>query len=131
MMRKIALMLLAIFAICGLSFAEGPQGIHEPGTGLASPDVKEAGQGSGQGTMAAVQENNTQAQQGIHEPGTGIANPEVKEAAQGTGQGLEAKAESTANESAASTPQAQPGFEAALAMLGIIVASFGLLSRKQ
>ncbi|MCX6672597.1 MAG: hypothetical protein NTY37_02330, partial [Methanothrix sp.] len=109
------------------SFAAGPQGVHEAGTGIVSPETKEAAQGTGQGMM---QENKTTASQGIHEPGTGLANPEVKEAAQGTGQGLEAKAENAKNESAASAPQAQPGFEAALALLSIIVASFGLLCRR-
>jgi hypothetical protein len=106
--KKIVLMLLVLFAVSGLSFAA----VHEPGTGIVS------------------QENNTMAPQGIHEPGTGLTNPEVKEAAQGTGQGLEARAENATNESAASAPQAQPGFEAALAMFGIIVASFGLLCRR-
>jgi hypothetical protein len=167
-MRKLWLLLLVMFAVSGLSLAAGPQGIHEPGTGLADPEAKEAGQGSGQGMMAGSQGNNTmaqegvhepgtglanpelkeaaqgsgqgtmaggqgnkQSQQGVHEPGTGLANPELKEAAQGSGQGLEAKAENaTTNEPTASATQAQPGFEAALAALGIIVASFGLLYRR-
>lgn len=129
-MRKLMLMLLVLFAVSGLSFAAGPQGVHEPGTGIVSPETKESVQGTGQGMMQANQENNTMAPQGIHEPGTGPTNPEVKEAAQGTGQGLVANAENAKNESTASAPQAQPGFEAALAMFGIIVASFGLLYRK-
>ncbi|HPT37669.1 MAG TPA: hypothetical protein PLZ44_05205, partial [Methanothrix sp.] len=77
------------------------------------------------------QNGNATAQQGIHEPGTGLVNPELKEAAQGTGQGLAAKAENVTNESAASASKTQPGFEAALALFGIIAASFGLLPRKQ
>jgi hypothetical protein len=129
--KKIVLMLLVLFAVSSLSFAAGPQGVHEAGTGIVSPETKEAAQGTGQGMMQANQENKTMAPQGIHEPGTGLTNPEVKEAAQGTGQGLEAKAENAKNESAASAPQAQPGFEAALAMFGIIVASFGLLYKRQ
>jgi len=123
-------MLLVLFAVSGLSFAAGPQGVHEPGTGIASPETKESAQGTGQGMMAGGQGNNTLAQQGIHEPGTGLANPEVKEAAQGSGQGLEAKAENAKNESAAGAAQTQPGFEVALAMFGIIAASFGLLCKK-
>jgi len=111
--------------------ATAQQGIHEPGTGLANPETKEAGQGSGQGMMASGQNGNATAQQGIHEPGTGLVNPELKEAAQGTGQGLAAKAENVTNESAASASKTQPGFEAALALFGIIAASFGLLPRKQ
>jgi|WetSurMetagenome_2_1015567.scaffolds.fasta_scaffold01924_12 hypothetical protein len=128
--RKLALVLLAIFAVGSIALAAGPQGVHEPGTGLANPETKEAGQGSGQGMMAGGQNDNGAAQQGIHEPGTGLANPELKEAAQGTGQGLAAKAENATNESAASAPQAQPGFEAALALFGIAAATFGLRSRK-
>lgn len=125
--KEIVLMLLVLFAVSGLSFAAGPQGVHEPGTGIVSPETKEAAQGTGQGMMQANLANNASSSQGIHEPGTGLTNPELKEAAQGTGQGLEAKAE---NESTASAPQAQPGFEASLAMFGIIVASFGLLCRR-
>ncbi len=129
--RKLVLALLAIFAVSSIALAAGPQGVHEPGTGLASPETKEAGQGSGQGMMAGGQNGNGAAQQGIHEPGTGLANPELKEAAQGTGQGLAAKAENATNESAASAPQTQPGFEVALALFGIVAVSFGLLSRRQ
>jgi hypothetical protein len=129
--RKLVLVLLALFAVGSIALAAGPQGIHEPGTGLANPETKEAGQGSGQGMKAGGQDGNATAQQGIHEPGTGLANPELKEAAQGTGQGLEAKAENATNESAASVPQAQPGFEAALGLFGIAAATFGLLSRRQ
>jgi len=120
-------MLLVLFAVSGMSFAAGPQGIHEPGTGLANPETKEAGQGM----MTGSQDGNVTAQQGIHEPGTGLANPELKEVAQGTGQGLAAKAKNATRESAASATQTQPGFEVALALFGIIAASFGLLSRRQ
>ncbi|HNX09415.1 MAG TPA: hypothetical protein PKL29_04820, partial [Methanothrix sp.] len=129
--KKLMLVLLALFAVGSIALAAGPQGIHEPGTGLANPETKEAGQGSGQGMMAGGQNGNATAQQGIHEPGTGLVNPELKEAAQGTGQGLAAKAENVTNESAASASKTQPGFEAALALFGIIAASFGLLPRKQ
>jgi hypothetical protein len=129
-MKKIVLMLLVLFAVSTLAFAAGPQGVHEAGTGIASPETKESAQGTGQGMMQANQENKTMAPQGIHEPGTGLANPEVKEAAQGTGQGLEAKAEDAKNESAAGATPAQPGFETTLALLGITAASFGLLYRK-
>lgn len=126
------LLLFVLFAVSGLSFAAGPQGVHTPGTGIVSPETKEAAQGSGQGMMQANLVSNTSSSQGIHEPGTGLANPEVKEAGQGTGQGLEAKAESAGNESAAaSTPREQPGFVAGMAFLCIIAASFGLLSKRR
>jgi hypothetical protein len=79
--------------------------------------------------MQANQENKTMAPQGVHGPGTGLANPEVNEAQKGTGQGLETKAEDAKNESAAGATPAQPGFEAAPALLGI-TASFGLFCGK-
>ncbi|HUS76151.1 MAG TPA: PGF-CTERM sorting domain-containing protein [Methanothrix sp.] len=113
-----------------MSFAAGPQGVHDPGTGIVSPETKESAQGTGQGMMQAAEETKTSAQQGIHEPGTGLTTPELKEAAQGTGQGLEAKAEEVVNETAGAA-KAQPGFETTLALLGIIAASFGLLRRRQ
>lgn len=130
MMKKLVLMLLVLFAVSGLSLAAGPQGVHEPGTGIVSPETKESAQGTGQGMMQANQGNNATASQGIHEPGTGLANPELKEAAQGSGQGLVAAEANAKNESAAAAPQTQPGFEAVLAIFGIIVASFGLLCRR-
>ncbi len=39
----------------------GPQGIHEPGTGIANPEVKEEGQGTGQG-LTNQAESQTQGQ---------------------------------------------------------------------
>jgi PGF-CTERM protein len=123
------LMLLILFAVSSLSFAAGPQGVHDPGTGIVSPETKESAQGTGQGMMQTAEETKASAQQGIHEPGTGLTNPELKEAAQGTGQGLEAKAEEVVNETAGAAKE-QPGFGAALALLGLIAASFGLLCRR-
>ena len=79
--------------------------------------------------MQANQEDKISASQGIHEPGTGLTTPELKDAAQGTGQGLEAKAEEVVNETADAAKE-QPGFEAALALLGLVAGSFGLLCRR-
>jgi hypothetical protein len=69
------------------------------------------------------------APQGIHGPGTGIANPEARRQRKNR-TGLEAKAEDAKNESAAGATPAQPGFEAAPALLGITAASFGLFCGK-
>jgi hypothetical protein len=123
------LMLLILFAVSSLSFAAGPQGVHDPGTGIVSPETKESAQGTGQGMMQTTEETKASASQGIHEPGTGLTTPELKEAAQGTGQGLEAKAEEVVNETASAAKE-QTGFGAALTLLGLVAASFGLLCRK-
>jgi hypothetical protein len=51
-MRKILSLLVVL--ILASSFVLAQQGIHEPGTGLEDPELKEAGQGTGQG-LDAVQ----------------------------------------------------------------------------
>jgi hypothetical protein len=107
-----------------LAYAAGPQGVHEPGTGLTSPEIKEAAQGSGQGLVQAGNYSNASTgAQGIHEPGTGLVNPELKEAAQGTGQGMAQSAQPT-NESVPSNQKAQPGFEAVFALMGLFAVAY-------
>jgi hypothetical protein len=39
-----------------VSAAVAPGGIHEPGTGIQNPELQEAGQGSGQGQQARLQQ---------------------------------------------------------------------------
>jgi PGF-CTERM motif len=114
------------------SFAAGQQGMHEPGTGLTSPETKEAAQGAGQGLQTTNVTNVSTANPGVHEPGTGITNPEVKEAAQGTGQGSQAQAGQPAKEPATpvQSQKTQPGFEVIFALTGIIVAASILLRRR-
>ena len=58
-----------------------------------------------------------------------LVSPETKEAAQGTGQGL-AKAENAKTNLLVAPPKHSRDFEDALAMFGIIVASFGLIHRR-
>jgi len=112
------------------SLAAGPQGIHDPGTGLANPETKEAAQGTGQGLKTSNEANVSASTPGIHEPGTGITNPEVKEAAQGTGQGNQAQAVQPANEPESPVQKTQPGFEVIFALMGFIAVAFIVLGRK-
>ena len=49
MMKKIFLSLILCVLISSLVLAQGQQGIHEAGTGITDPEIKEAGQGTGQG----------------------------------------------------------------------------------
>jgi len=50
MMKKILILALCMVLASVLVFAQGAQqGIHEPGTGLEDPELKAAGQGTGQG----------------------------------------------------------------------------------
>jgi len=46
-MKKILIALFVMVLMSSLAFAQ--QGIHEPGTGLEDPELREAGQGTGQG----------------------------------------------------------------------------------
>jgi len=94
------LMTIVILLLTAVAAAQ-PQGIHEPGTGLSSPEVKQNDQADGQPGA-----------NGIHEPGTGIADPETKET-RVPGQGQAAS--DNEEESTTSTP----GFEAMLALTGI------------
>ena len=53
-MKKIVIFTLALMLMGSVVLAVGPQetaqkGIHEAGTGIESPEIKEAGQGTGQG----------------------------------------------------------------------------------
>ncbi|MBW3003808.1 hypothetical protein KY328_03670 [Candidatus Woesearchaeota archaeon] len=47
-MKKL-LALLVVLVLASMAIAQGPQGIHDPGTGIEQPELKEAGQGTGQG----------------------------------------------------------------------------------
>ncbi|HNX40124.1 MAG TPA: hypothetical protein PKK11_06035 [Methanothrix sp.] len=128
-MKKILAVLAVLFAVIGLSAASGPQGIHEPGTGIVSPETKASAQGSGQGINSG-EEKAAGGPQGVHEPGTGIANPELKEEARGTGQALSSRAENATNETAAEA-RAQPGFMGLAGLLAISGVSLVHLKRRR
>lgn len=57
----LASLLIAPSALAANNGAGGPQGIHDPGTGITNPEVKEQGQGTGQGITNQA-ENQTQSQ---------------------------------------------------------------------
>jgi len=124
MIKKIILAAMVLMLAVSISLASGPQGIHEPGTGIADPELKEASQGTGQGLQSANETNASASTPGIHEPGTGIANPELKEAAQGSEQKGQAQSAGAAAE------KAQPGFHLVLALTGLIAAAFVLAGRR-
>ena len=127
MIKNIILATMVLMLAISISLAAGPQGIHEPGTGLANPETKEAAQGTGQGLNAVNGANVSASTPGIHEPGTGITNPEVKEAAQGTGQGNQAQPAEPAKETPA--PKTQSGFDVIFALTGFITVAFIALRR--
>ena len=129
MVKKIILAMLVLMLVASVSIVSAQKGIHEPGTGLANPELKEAAQGTGQGLQNAT-DNASKSTPGIHEPGTGIANPELKEAAKAAaGQGNHARSGQAA-EPSESAPQTQPGFESLFAIAGLIaVASMAIRRR--
>lgn len=119
MVKKIILAMLVLMLAASASLVSAQKGIHEPGTGLANPELKEAAQGTGQGLQNATDTNASKSTPGIHEPGTGIADPELKEAAKAAGQGNQAQSGQPA-EPSESAPQTQPGFEGIFAIAGLI-----------
>jgi hypothetical protein len=130
MINKLALTTMVLIMATTVSLASGPQGVHEPGTGVTNPDIKEAAQGTGQGLQAVNETNVSAFTPGIHESGTGIINPEVKEAAQGIRQGNQMQAGQPAKESAIPAPKTQPGFEIVFAITSFIAVAFLAPRRK-
>jgi len=65
MRKTITSLLLVVFLMCSVVFAAGPQGgVHEPGTGLEQPELREASQGTGQGmAQDAGQQDGQQAEE--------------------------------------------------------------------
>ncbi len=66
-MKQIGILAIVLVLATSIVFAagqgsSGSQGIHEPGTGIASPEIKESSQGTGQGVQTNT-ETETQTQQ--------------------------------------------------------------------
>ena len=55
-MKRLLAIIVALFLVSSFVLAEGPKGIHEPGTGLEDPEIKEDMQGTGQGKNLETQE---------------------------------------------------------------------------
>ena len=128
MVKKIILAMLVLMLAASVSLVSAQKGIHEPGTGLANPELKEAAQGTGQGLENAT-DNASKSTPGIHEPGTGIADPELKEAAKAAGQGNQARSGQAA-EPSESAPQTQPGFGSIFAIAGLIAIASMVIRRR-
>ena len=129
MVKKIILAILVLMLAASVSLVSAQKGIHEPGTGLANPELKEAAQGTGQGLQNATDTNASKSTPGIHEPGTGIADPELKEAAKAAGQGNQARSGQAA-EPSESAPQTQPGFGSIFAIAGLIAIASMVIRRR-
>lgn len=64
-MKQILFFFIICIFVSSLVLAQGQQGIHEPGTGIADPEIKEEGQGTGQGIQVDIE---TQQQNQDEEP---------------------------------------------------------------
>ncbi len=49
MKKLVSFLVVMLFAVSFVVAIQEPKGIHEPGTGIENPELKEAGQGTGQG----------------------------------------------------------------------------------
>ena len=121
--------MLVLMLAVSISLVAAQNGIHEPGTGLANPELKEATQIIGQGLQNINDTNASKSTPGIHEPGTGIENPEVKQAAQAARQGNQARSGQAAEPSESSAQKTQPGFETSFALAGLIAIASALRRR--
>jgi PGF-CTERM protein len=113
-MKKIVASLLVLAFLCSAALASssggedaGPKGIHEAGTGIENPEMKEEAQGTGQG-LEDEEEVIVVEEEVVSEP-----EAEVEEEA------AEAETE----------PEEQPGFEALFAATGLLAAALVLRLR--
>jgi PGF-CTERM protein len=113
-MKKIVASLLVLAFLCSVALASssggedaGPKGIHEAGTGIENPEMKEEAQGTGQG-LEDEEEVIVVEEEVVSEP-----EAEVEEEA------AEAETE----------PEEQPGFEALFAATGLLAAALVLRLR--
>lgn len=113
-MKKIVASLLVLAFLCSAALASsnggedaGPKGIHEAGTGIENPEMKEAAQGTGQGLED--DEEITFEEEVVAEP--------------------EAEMDEEEKEEAETEPEKQPGFEALFAVTGLLAAALVLRLR--
>ena len=104
-MKKILASLLVFAFLCSAALASGvedagPKGIHEAGTGIENPEMKEEAQGTGQG-LEDEEEVIIVEEEVVAEP--------------------EAEMEEEAAEAGAE-PEKEPGFEALFAATGLLAA---------
>ena len=68
-MKKLLVLFTMLILMCSLALATGQQGIHEPGTGIDNPELKEEAQGTGQGLAEPElyrKEMKVKVQSGVH-----------------------------------------------------------------
>ncbi len=112
-MKKIVVSLLVLAFLCSAALASsqggedaGPKGIHEAGTGIENPEIKEEAQGTGQGLED--EEEVIVVEEVVAEP--------------------EAEVEEETAEAEAETEK-QPGFEALFGVTGLLAAALILRLR--
>ncbi|HII07423.1 MAG TPA: PGF-CTERM sorting domain-containing protein [Methanotrichaceae archaeon] len=126
-MKKIVASLLVLAFLCSIALASsqggedaGPKGIHEAGTGIENPEMKEEAQGTGQGLedekeVIVVEEEV-------------VAEPEAKMDKEAAPEPIAIAAEEE-KEEAKTEPEKQPGFEALFAVAGLLAAALVLRLR--
>jgi hypothetical protein len=125
-MKKIVASLLVLAFLCSAALASsedaGPKGIHEAGTGIENPEMKEEAQGTGQGLedeeeVIVVEEEV-------------VAEPEAEVDEEAAAEPMAEEAEEEKAEAETETePQKQPGFEALFAATGLLAAALVLRLR--
>lgn len=55
-MKKLFVIILGLLLLTSFVVAQG-QGVHDPGTGIENPEIKDAGQGSGQGLQGTTDDD--------------------------------------------------------------------------
>jgi len=121
-MKKIVASLLVLAFLCSAALASseeaGPKGIHEAGTGIENPEIKEEVQGTGQG-LEDVEEVVVVEEEEV------VAEPEAEVDEEAAPEPIAVAAE----EETEAEPEKQPGFEALFAATGLLAAALILRLR--
>jgi len=124
-MKKILASLLILTFLCSAALASGsedagPKGVHEAGTGIENPEIKEEVQGTGQGLEDVEEVVVVEEEEVVAEP-----EAEVDEEAAPEPIAVAAEEETEAE----TEPEKQPGFEALFAATGLLAAALILRLR--
>lgn len=123
-MKKIVASLLVLAFLCSAALASseeaGPKGIHEAGTGIENPEIKEEAQGTGQG-LEDVEEVVVVEEEEV------VAEPEAEVDEETAPEPIAVAAEEETE--AETEPEKQPGFEALFAATGLLAAALILRLR--
>jgi len=125
-MKKIVASLLVLAFLCSAALASseeaGPKGIHEAGTGIENPEIKEEVQGTGQG-LEDVEEVVVVEEEEV------VAEPEAEVDEEAAPEPIAVAAEEEKETEAETEPEKQPGFEALFAATGLLAAALILRLR--